>query len=46
MSEEINYKEELHKFIDYVLAEELPFEMSWNYATELKKRLERVEKND
>ena len=39
MSEEIDYKEELIKFIEFVLEEELPFESSWKYAIELKERL-------
>ena len=39
MSEEFNYEEELIKFIEYVLEEELPFEKSYEYALKLKERI-------
>lgn len=32
-------QEELIKFIEFVLEEELPHEKSWDYAVELKERL-------
>lgn len=32
-------QEELIKFIEFVLEEELPHEISWSYATKLKERL-------
>jgi hypothetical protein len=38
----IDYKRELIEFIEYVLENELPYEASWIYATELKKRLESI----
>ena len=35
----MKYKEELLKMIEYILKEELPYEKSWVYATELKERI-------
>ena len=39
----VDHKEELKKFIDFVLDEELPHEVSWTYATELKEWLEKYD---
>jgi len=39
MTDDIDYKSELIKFIEFVLENELPHEMSWDYATALKEKL-------
>jgi len=39
----MKHKEELEKMIAFILKEELPYEKSWIYATELKERMEKEE---